>query len=106
MKKIHKNEKPALKTKKTTLPNDFAHSNDHPTHRSDQATQPMDHAEEVQQSNDEHIDQDYPGFPHPPARTKTIHNGSAGAFEGTESVRDDGDSDEDDDDRAMGDRKY
>jgi hypothetical protein len=106
MKKIHKTEKPAVKTKEKTHLNDRAHSINQATPRTDQATQPMDHAEEVQQSNDEHIDQDYPGFPHPPARTKTIHNGSAGAFEGTESVRDDGDSDEDDDDRAMGDRKY
>jgi hypothetical protein len=40
---------------------------------------------EVQQSNDEHIDQDFPGFPHPPAKKDTItHNGSANAFSGTE----------------------
>ncbi len=70
------------------------------------ATNPIDKKEEVRQSNDEHIDQDYPGFPHHPAKTKTIHNGSAGAFDATESIHDDGDSDEDDDDRAIGDRKY
>jgi hypothetical protein len=52
-------------------------------------THPIDHKEEVQQSNDEHIDQDYPGFPHHPA--KTIHNGSAGAFDATESIHDDED---------------
>jgi hypothetical protein len=65
------------------------------------STRPIDHKEEVQQSNDEHIDQDYPGFPHHPANAKTIHNGSAGAFDATESIHDDGDSDEDDDDRAI-----
>ncbi|HTI90093.1 MAG TPA: hypothetical protein VL727_05860 [Puia sp.] len=53
------------------------------------ATHPIDQKEEVQQSNDEHIDQDYPGFPHHPAKAKTIHNGSAGAFDATESVQDD-----------------
>jgi len=55
------------------------------------ATHPIDQKEEVQQSNDEHIDQDYPGFPHHPAKEKTIHNGSAGAFDATESMHDDED---------------
>jgi hypothetical protein len=54
-------------------------------------TRPIDHKEEVRQSNDEHIDQDYPGFPDHPAREETIHNGSAGAFGATESLHDDGD---------------
>ncbi len=53
-------------------------------------TDPIDKKEEVQQSNDEHIDQDFPGFPHPPSKKETIsHNGSANAFEGTENPRDD-----------------
>ncbi len=52
-------------------------------------THPIDKKEEVRQSNDEHIDQDYPGFPHHPAKEKTIHNGSAGAFDATENLRDD-----------------
>lgn len=70
-------------------------------------TRPIEKKEDVQQSNDEHIDQDYPGFPHAPAKEKIIHNGSAGAFEGTENPgRDGSDSDEDNDDEAMGDRKY
>jgi len=28
---------------------------------------------DVQTSNDEHIDQDYPGFPHPPAKENIIN---------------------------------
>lgn len=54
------------------------------------ATRPIRKKDEVQQSNDEHIDQDFPGFPHPPAKKETIsHNGSANAFDGTENGRDD-----------------
>ncbi len=63
---------------------------------------PIRRKAQVQQSNDEHIDQDYPGFPDPPSKEKTIRNGSAGAFEATEGARDDEDSDEDNDDLAMG----
>lgn len=49
------------------------------------ATKPIRKKDEVQQSNDEHIDQDFPGFPHPPSKNETIsHNGSANAFKGTE----------------------
>ncbi len=71
------------------------------------SNKPIKKKEDVQKSNDEHIDQDYPGFPHPPAREKTIRNGSAGAFEATENThRDEQDRDDDDDDQAMGDRKY
>jgi len=33
---------------------------------------PMKKEEEVQQNPDEHIDQDYPGFPHLPADKKSI----------------------------------
>ncbi len=55
--------------------------------------------EDVQDSNDEHIDQDLPGYPHHPA--KTIHNGSAGAFDATEHSHDDDDEDQDSDDFAM-----
>lgn len=52
----------------------------------------MKDKEQVKQSNDKHIDQDYPGFPHHPAKEQTIHNGSAGAFDATErSPADDGD---------------
>ena len=61
--------------------------------------QPIRHKEDVQKSNDERIDQDFPGFPHHPSKEKNInpgnkqdrktadaerHNGSANAFEGTE----------------------
>lgn len=35
--------------------------------------QPIQQKEQVQQSNDEHIDQDYPGFPHPPAKEQFIN---------------------------------
>jgi len=35
-------------------------------------TNPIKKEEEVQQNNDEHIDQDYPGFPHLPADKKSI----------------------------------
>ena len=55
--------------------------------------------EDVQDSNDEHIDQDLPGYPHHPART--IHNGSAGAFDATEHSHDEDDEDQDNDDFAM-----
>ena len=75
-----------------------------PTHKK-KATHPIQKKEEVRQSNDEHIDQDFPGFPHHPSKEKTIHNGSAGAFDATEDTHDDKDSDEDDDDRVI-DRKY
>lgn len=64
----------------------------------------MRHDEEVQQSNDEHIDQDFPGYPHHPSRKaqgRTIHNGSAGAFDATEHSHDEDDEDQDSDDFAM-----
>jgi hypothetical protein len=55
-------------------------------------TKPIRKKEEVQQSNDERIDQDFPGFPHPPSKKEIItHNGSANAFEGTETPRDEED---------------
>jgi hypothetical protein len=53
--------------------------------------QPIDRKEEVQQSNDERIDQDYPGYPHHPAREETIHNGSADAFGDAEGIQPDHD---------------
>jgi len=52
---------------------------------------PIGGGEAVQLSNDKHIDQDFPGFPHHPSREDEIHNGSAGAFDATEAVRDDED---------------
>jgi hypothetical protein len=52
---------------------------------SKKANRPIRKKEEVQQSNDERIDQDFPGYPHHPAKKETItHNGSANAFSGTE----------------------
>jgi len=46
---------------------------------------PIRKKEDVQRSNDERIDQDFPGYPHHPAKNETItHNGSANAFSGTE----------------------
>jgi len=54
-------------------------------------TRPIRKKEQVQQSNDERIDQDFPGFPHAPAKKETIiHNGSANAFKGTEYSGEDG----------------
>ena len=38
-----------------------------------QATKPITNKEDVQRSNDEHIDQDFPGFPHLPATQKNIN---------------------------------
>jgi len=35
-------------------------------------TNPIEKKEQVQQSNDEKIDQDYPGFPHSPSSEETI----------------------------------
>ena len=35
-------------------------------------TQPIKHKEQVKQSNDERIDQDFPGFPNSPATEDTI----------------------------------
>ncbi len=87
---------------KKTTPNHPASGTNHPA---EGKTQPIKNKEEIQQSNDEHIDQDYPGFPNPPAKEKTIKNGSAGAFQGTEAVRPEDDSDEDHDDESL-DRKY
>jgi hypothetical protein len=56
-----------------------------------QKTNPIRKKDQVQQSNDERIDQDFPGFPHHPSRKETISSGSANAFEGTEEMRDDDD---------------
>jgi hypothetical protein len=66
--------------------------------------EPMLRDEEVQENNDEHIDQDLPGYPHLPSRNaqdRTIHNGSAGAFDATEHSHDEEDDDQDSDDLAM-----
>jgi hypothetical protein len=52
---------------------------------------PIRNKEEVQRSNDQHIDQDFPGYPHHPSKESTIRNGSAGAFEAAEGMRDDED---------------
>ncbi len=35
-------------------------------------TSPLKKGEEVSQSPDSHIDQDFPGFPHPPSDLKSI----------------------------------
>ena len=59
------------------------------TKRSD--TQPMRKKEDVQQSNDERIDQDFPGYPHHPSKDSDRHNGSANAFERTEDPAEDED---------------
>ncbi|MDP4247766.1 MAG: hypothetical protein Q8932_18145, partial [Bacteroidota bacterium] len=60
---------------------------------------PIRRKSEVQESNDDRIDEDFPGYPHHPSKEKNInprkdqdkrsrdvdrHNGSANAFEGTE----------------------
>lgn len=78
---------------------------------------PIKEKEEVQQSNDEHIDQDFKGFPHAPAKEEIINpktkkdkltanvekntqgtsfdesssDGSGGAFDATENVGNDDD---------------
>lgn len=62
---------------------------------------PIHKDREVQDSNDEHIDQDYPNFPDHPSHRRTIHNGSAGAFDATEHSHDEEDEDQDSDDFAM-----
>jgi hypothetical protein len=36
-------------------------------------TDPIDKKEEVQKSKDKHIDQDFEGYPHHPAKEKIIH---------------------------------
>lgn len=36
-------------------------------------TNPIDTKEEVQKTKDEHIDQDFPNYPHPPSQEKTIN---------------------------------
>jgi hypothetical protein len=69
---------------------------------------PMQKKQDVDASNDDHIDQDFPGYPHHPARENIInpktrkdqmaadtdkHNGSGGAFEATEQGGDEGDDD-------------
>ena len=35
-------------------------------------TRPIKRKEQVQQSNDPHIDQDFPGFPHAPATEEVV----------------------------------
>jgi len=78
---------------------------------------PITKKEEVQQSNDEHIDQDFKGFPHAPSKEEHINpktkeekiassvekntqtstadeassDGSGGAFDATENMGDDDD---------------
>ena len=62
---------------------------------SKKATRPIRKKKEVGQSNDERIDQDFPGFPHAPAKKETItHNGSANAFKGTEYSGEEGGNDD------------
>lgn len=68
---------------------------------SSRSTHPIRKKKEVQESNDEHIDQDFPGYPNHPAKENTIHNGSAGAFDATEGGRDEEDAADE-----TGDRKY
>ena len=63
-------------------------------------THPIDSKEDVQQSNDEHIDQDFPGYPHHPSKEKVISNGSANAFDHEDKFVDE-DSDEDNDDLVL-----
>lgn len=63
--------------------------------------EPIREDREVRDSNDEHIDQDFPGFPDHPSHRGTIHNGSAGAFDATEHSHDEEDEDQDSDDFAM-----
>jgi len=41
--------------------------------RKKKPTEPIKKKEEVQQSNDQHIDQDYPGYPHLPATENIIN---------------------------------
>ena len=38
-----------------------------------QATDPIDKKEEVQKTKDKHITQDFPGYPHAPSQEKTIN---------------------------------
>ena len=74
---------------------------------------PITEKHEVQQSNDEHIDQDFKGFPHAPSKEEIINpkskkekltagveknkqteqdsDGSGGAFEATENIEPDDD---------------
>ena len=63
-----------------------------------QATDPIDKKEEVPQTKDKHINQDFPGYPHAPSQEKIIKpktkedkataeetsDGSANAFEQSE----------------------
>jgi hypothetical protein len=69
--------------KKSTAPQKHA--------KAPKAAAPIREKEEVEHSNDQHIDQDFPGYPHHPSKESTIRNGSAGAFEATEGMRDDED---------------
>lgn len=43
-----------------------------PASKKEGKTQPIKKKEQVQQSKDERIDQDFPGFPHPPATEEVI----------------------------------
>ncbi len=76
-------------------------------------TQHIRHKDVVQKSNDEHIDQDFPGFPHHPSKKETIKNGadknphfkdeetsdgSASAFDSADSLDYNSSTDNDNDD--------
>jgi hypothetical protein len=70
---------------------------------------PVKNGEDLRQSQDKDMDQDFPGKPHTPAgdphtpaKEEIISNGSAGAFEATENTIDDAENDEDNDDFAIG----
>ncbi|MDR3715685.1 MAG: hypothetical protein P4L51_22975 [Puia sp.] len=51
--------------------------------------EPVQTREDLSVSNDKQIDEDFAVYPHQPVKEETVHNGSAGAFEGTENMRDD-----------------
>ena len=47
---------------------------------------PLQNKEEVQKNSDEHIDQDFPGYPHAPSQEKTINPKTAWSWVVTFSV--------------------
>lgn len=70
-------------------------------------SKPIQGKEEVQKNPDKHIDQDFPGYPHPPSQEKTIKkekdtddeqysDGSANAFSESENDVLRGELDDDD----------
>lgn len=55
---------------------------------------PLQNKEEVQKNPDKHIDQDFPGYPHPPSQEKTINPKTKEDKAGARLVKKENDTDD------------